>query len=103
AAPLTTAFWQLIRTPADKRDNAAVDAALKQAADIMKIADDTLAAQPYLSGREFSMGDIPFGCFVNRWYRLPIERPEHAHLVRYHERLKTRPAYREHVTAIPLT
>ena len=103
AAPLTTAFWQLIRTPADKRDNAAVDAALKQAADIMKIADDTLAAQPYLSGREFSMGDIPFGCFVNRWYRLPIERPEHAHLVRYYERLKTRPAYREHVTAIPLT
>ncbi len=103
AAPLTTAFWQLIRTPADKCDNAAVDAALKQAADVMKIADDVLASQPYLSGREFSMGDIPFGCFVNRWYRLPVERPDHAHLARYYERLKARPAYREHVAAIPLT
>ena len=59
---------------------AAVDAAVKQAGDIFKIADDALASQPYLSGREFGMGDIPFGCFVNRWYQLPTERPTHANL-----------------------
>jgi glutathione S-transferase len=103
AAPLTTVFWQLIRTPADKRDNAAVEAALKQAADVWKIADDALAAQPYIAGREFSMGDIPLGCFVNRWFQLPIERPAHANLANYHERLKDRPAFRQHVRAIPLT
>jgi glutathione S-transferase len=103
AAPITTIFWQLIRTPEDKRDMAAVGAALKQAGDAFKIADDALAAQPYLSGREFSMGDIPFGCFVNRWFGLPIERPDHRNLAAYHERLKSRPAFREHVAAIPLT
>jgi glutathione S-transferase len=49
------------------------------------------------------MGDIPFGCFVNRWYQMPIQRPDHRNLDAYYERLKARPAYRQHVTAIPLT
>jgi len=102
-APITTIFWQLIRTPAEKRDMAAVEAALKQATDIFKIADDTLASRPYMGGRDFSMGDIPFGCFVNRWFGLPIQRPDHPNLARYFDRLKSRPAFREHVAAIPLT
>jgi len=102
AAPITTIFWQLIRTPAEKRDVAAVELALKQAGDIFKVADDALASQPYLSGGDFGMGDIPFGAFANRWYQLPIERPAHANLSRYYERLKSRPAYRQHVM-IPLT
>jgi glutathione S-transferase len=102
AAPITTIFWQLIRTPPEKRDMAAVDAAVKQAGDIFKIADDALASQPYLSGREFGMGDIPFGCFVYRWNALPIERPAHANLSKYYERLKARPAYKQHVM-LPLS
>jgi glutathione S-transferase len=102
AAPMTPLFWQLIRTPPEKRDGAAVAAALKQAGDVFKIADDALAAQPYMSGREFGMGDIPFGCFVYRWYALPIERPAHANLTRYYERLKSRPGYKQHVM-LPLS
>jgi glutathione S-transferase len=102
AAPITTIFWQLIRTPAEKRDMAAVDAALKQASDVFKIADDALAAQPYLSGRDFGMGDIPFGCFCYRWHALPVERPAHPNLLRYYERLKARPAYQKHVM-LPLS
>jgi glutathione S-transferase len=101
-APMTTMFWQLIRTPADKRDGAAVEAAVKLAGDTFKIADDVLASQPYMSGRELSMGDIPFGCFVNRWMNLPVERPAHANLVKYYERLKSRPAFQRHVM-IPLS
>jgi glutathione S-transferase len=102
APPITPIFWQLIRTPPEKRDGAAVAAALKQAGDVFKIADDALASQPYRSGGELGMGDIPFGCFVNRWYQLPIERPAHANLERYYERLKSRPGYRQHVM-LPLT
>jgi len=103
AAPITTIFWQLIRTPPEKRDAPAVELALKQAGDIFKVADEALAAQPYLSGGDFGMGDIPFGAFVNRWSQLPIERPTHTNLSQYYERLKSRPGYRQHVTAIPLT
>ena len=94
-APITTIFWQLIRTPAEKRDMAAVEAALKQAADVFKIADDALAAQPYLGGKSFSMADIPFGCFANRWLQLPVERPDHPNLARYYDRLKARPAFQQ--------
>jgi glutathione S-transferase len=95
-------FWQLIRTPADKRDGAAVEAAVKQAGEAFKIADDVLASQPYMSGRALSMGDIPFGCFVNRWMNLPVERPAHANLAKYYDRLKSRPGFQRHVM-IPLS
>jgi glutathione S-transferase len=102
AAPVTTIFWQLIRTPEDKRDAAAVAAAVKQAGDTFAIADAALASQPYLSGREFSMGDIPFGCFVHRWLNLPTERPAHPNIARYYERLKVRAPYQKYVM-IPLS
>jgi glutathione S-transferase len=102
AAPMTTVFWQLVRTPPEKRDAAAVEAAVKLAGETFKIADDVLRSQPYMSGRELSMGDIPFGCFVNRWMNLPVERPAHANLAKYYERLKSRAAFRQHVM-IPLS
>jgi glutathione S-transferase len=102
AAPVTTIFWQLVRTPLEKRDGAAVAAAIKQAGDVFGIADAALASQPYLSGREFGMGDIPFGCLAYRWLALPIERPAHPNLARYYERLKARPAYKQHVM-LPLS
>jgi glutathione S-transferase len=75
---------------------------VKQASDAFKIADDALGSQPYMSGRECSMGDIPFGCFVNRWMNLPVERPAHANLAKYYDRLKSRAGYRQHVM-IPLS
>jgi glutathione S-transferase len=102
AAPITTVFWQLIRTPPEKRNAAALEAAVKEAGDAFKVADDVLARQPYLSGREFSMGDVPFGCFVNRWMNLSVERPAHAHLTKYYDRLKSRAAFQKHVM-IPLS
>ena len=55
-----------------------------------------------MAGDGFTMGDIPLGCFVNRWYQLPIERPAHDHLAAWYERLQARPAYREHVM-LPLS
>jgi glutathione S-transferase len=102
AAPMTTIFWQLVRTPPEKRDAAAVEAATKLAGETFKIADDLLGSQSYMSGRELSMGDIPFGCFVNRWMNLPVARPAHANLAKYYERLKSRAAFRQHVM-IPLS
>jgi glutathione S-transferase len=101
-APVTTLFWGWIRTPAEKRDPAALEAALKQAGDIFAIADAALAQTPYIAGGEFSMGDIPLGCFVHRWLNLPVARPAAPHLAQYYERLLARPAYREHV-ALPLS
>jgi len=102
-APLTTMFWQIYRTPPDKRDAPAVEAAAKQAGEVLKIADDALVSQAFIAGAEVTPGDIPLGCFINRWFQMPIERPELRNLAAWYERLKARPAYKEHVLAVPLS
>ena len=31
---------------------------------------------PYVRGRSFTVGDIPVGLVVNRWFSIPFEKPE---------------------------
>jgi glutathione S-transferase len=50
----------------------------------------------------FSMGDIPIGCHVQLWMRLPIERPSQPNLEAWFERLCARTAFKKFVD-IPLT
>jgi glutathione S-transferase len=42
---------------------------------LLAMADQALATQPYLSGDEIGMGDIPLGSFIYAWFEMPIERP----------------------------
>ena len=57
----------------------------------------SLADRRYVAGAHFTMGDIPAGCFIHRWYALDIERPELKGLRAWYDRLATRPAYAKHV------
>jgi glutathione S-transferase len=95
------AFWNLIRTPADKRDTKAIEASRVKSGEMAKILDAALADRMYVAGA-FSMGDIPIGCEVQRWMRLPIDRPKLPNLEAWFERLCARPAFGKHVD-IPLT
>jgi glutathione S-transferase len=95
------AFWNLIRTPAEKRDAKAIEASRVKSGEMAKILDAALANQMYVAGA-FSMGDIPIGCEVQRWMRLPIERPALPHLEAWFERLCARTAFKKNVD-IPLT
>ena len=95
------AFWNLIRTPADKRDARAVEASRVKSGEMAKILDAALADRMYVAG-QFSMGDIPIGCEVQRWMRLPMERPRLDNLEAWFERLCARTAFKQHVD-IPLT
>jgi glutathione S-transferase len=52
---------------------------------------------PYITGEAFTIGDIPIGLVVNRWFSLNFERPTFAAVARYYELLSTRPAYMRHV------
>ena len=102
AAPMTTLFWQLIRTPAEKRDVRAIEDARAQAEDLFRIADAAVATGPYVAGEALTMGDIPLGCFTYRWKALPIERPVLAALDAWHERLAARAPFRNNVM-LPLS
>ncbi len=95
--PMTTIYWGLIRTAAEKRDLPAIEAARRSMNEIWGRLDRTLAARPYVGGETLSTGDIPVGALAYRWLNLPIERAELPHLQAWYERLTTRPAYRRTV------
>jgi len=95
-------FWGLIRTPADKRDRKAIDAGIRASAEAIRVPEAVLASRKYVTGSDFSMGDIPLGCEVQRWMRVPIERPRMPAVAAWFERLRERPAFRTFVD-IPLT
>ncbi|HEX8596775.1 MAG TPA: glutathione binding-like protein, partial [Pseudomonas sp.] len=83
----------VLRTPAEQQDWVQINGAIKTVQGLLVVVDEALASQPYLSGDEFGMGDIPLGCFIYAWFEMPIERPAMHHLQAWYERLKARPAY----------
>ncbi|MBI1993630.1 MAG: glutathione S-transferase [Deltaproteobacteria bacterium] len=95
-------FWGLIRYPEEKRDKAAIEASLQKTIKAWEIVDDQLAEASYLAGNEFSIGDIPLGVWVYRWYNLPISRPDFKNLKGWYERLCRREPYKTHIM-IPVT
>lgn len=95
-------FWGLIRTPADKRNAKAIEDGVKQSVELAALLDKVLADKPYVAGAAFTMGDIPIGCEVQRYLRVPIERPALPKLQAWFERLRERPAFARHVD-LPLT
>ncbi len=99
--PLRPVFHGLIRTPDDQRDMAAITEGAKATGEVLAILDAWLADRDFVCGDNFTMGDIPLGFAVYRWYMLDIERVEWPNVRAWYERLCQRPAYQEHVM-IPL-
>jgi glutathione S-transferase len=100
---MTVAFWQLVRTPPERRDMNQVGQGVQDAAKVLAMLDRLLAGRNYVAGATLSIGDIPVGAMVHRWFALPeIERPELTHLRAWYERLSERPAFQTHVM-LPLT
>ena len=102
-APLMTPlFWGLIRTPVEKRDLAALEDLRTKMEEVMGVLDAQVSSRAFIAGDAFTMGDIPVGCFTQRWLALPIAHGEHPHLARWVARLEARPSYLAHVK-LPLT
>lgn len=95
-------FWNLIRTPEDKRDANTVKSALEKSGKAWEIVDRQLSKSDYLGGDALSLGDIPAGVWAYRWFNLPIERPQFRNLDRWYQRLCQQSPYQKHVM-IPLT
>jgi glutathione S-transferase len=93
---------QLVRTPEEKRDHALIDSHQKLSVQAVSLLDRELEKRPYLAGSDFTLGDIPIGSALQRWYNLPIKRPAHAALDAYYARLRERPAFKKWID-LPLT
>ncbi len=94
---MTVIFWTLIRTKPEERDLKAVNDAVDLAAESWALIDSELKNSDFLLGDSPTIADIPVGCAVNRWFTLDIDRPPLPSLKAWHDRLKDRPAYQEHV------
>ncbi|MGH8723552.1 MAG: glutathione S-transferase family protein [Burkholderiales bacterium] len=101
-ASFRAVFWGLVRTPPEQRDMKLIEESRKRCGELLAIPDQALAGRPFFAGNALTIGDIPLGCHVHLWMRLPIERPEHPNLRRWFERLCARPAYKKAVD-IPLS
>ena len=100
--PMSVVFWNLVRTPPEKRDHEAIAAGIKDGGRMWGMVDAVLAHHPYVGGTEFTIGDIPLGVLVHRWFTLAIDRPALSHLHAWYDRLLERAPYRLHI-AQPLT
>ena len=92
-------FWNLVRVEPDKRDMKLVESSRSAMAGNLKMVEAALASRPFLAGEAFTMGDIPMGVALHRWFLLPIERPDYPKLAAYYERLKQRAGFAEHCSA----
>ncbi|HEX7855529.1 MAG TPA: glutathione S-transferase N-terminal domain-containing protein [Sphingobium sp.] len=96
------AFLNLVRKAPAERDPAAIARSSAASVKAMRLVDDCLSRQPWLSGDEIGIGDIPVGVYAHTFFTLEIERPELSHLRAWYEKLTAREAYAKSVM-IPLT
>ena len=94
---LTGVFWGFYRTPEALRNAKSIDESLNRCAQYFQLLDQVLAERPFIAGDGLSLGDIAAGSNLYRYFELDIKRPEVPNVEAWYERLKLRPAYREHV------
>ncbi|WP_417523671.1 glutathione S-transferase family protein [Marinovum sp.] len=90
-------FYQLVRLPRAERDAAKRDHAIKVVSENFTILDRHLSDRDFVAGEAFTMGDIPVGSALYRYYTLDFDRPDLPALAAYYDRLSQRAAYRETV------
>jgi glutathione S-transferase len=101
APAIHSLFWGLIRTPPEKRDHAQINESREKTTAAMKIIDAQLAKTAYIAGDTLSMGDIPTALTAYRYCKLVPERSGLDNLERWYKAIEQRPAFKEHVLAIP--
>ena len=87
----------LVRLAPEARDPEEIESARLSLLNPLGILDDQLAMTDYVAGDQFTMGDIPVGMRVHRWYLFDLPSPELPHLRRWYERIRERPAFKAHI------
>jgi glutathione S-transferase len=88
------AFVQLIRIPAEQRNEALVQASIAATEPLLAMLDAHLARRAFMAGDRLTMADVPIACEMHRWWGLPLPRSDHPHLARWYAGLCDSPAAR---------
>ena len=92
-----TLVLHLVRLPSEERDPAQVESARQALLRPLQIIDDQLAETRFITGDRFTMGDIPIGIRVHRWFLFDLETPNLPHLTRWYGEICERPAFLAHI------
>lgn len=90
-------FHQLVKLPPSQRSVDKRMAAYDGLTNALTIFDHALDGQQFILGDQLTLGDIPTGAFLYRYYTMDIARPPLPNLDRYYGTLKQRPAFRDGV------
>ncbi|MCG3460357.1 glutathione S-transferase [Xenorhabdus bovienii] len=93
--PIKQLMINIVRTPEDQRDPKVVAQILKEIEKLLKIVDNVLDKQKYLSGDKFGMADIVLAPLIYPWLKVGIERPSLPNLERWYQLLTERPAFQK--------
>ncbi|WP_339886523.1 glutathione S-transferase family protein, partial [Vreelandella maris] len=91
-----------VRTSPENRDNAAIEAAVKECEALFAIMDNALANQTWFSGEEFGLGDIAIAPFIYNMFNSGLTWQPHPHLERWYQQLTELPSFKK-VVMIPVT
>jgi glutathione S-transferase len=80
-----------------KDDATAIAGGIREWTIQMQRVEEHLAKSgPFVTGSAFTIGDIPMGLIVNRWFTIPFEKPALPCVSAYYDLLTERAAYRSH-------
>ena len=107
--PIGPAFMQLVRAPQAEWDMQMISANIPRAAQAWTIADKQLGKTKWLTGDDFTVGDIPAAILAYTWFEMPLakaglaqHRVQLANVDRWYVQLNAMPNFRE-IVAIGLT
>ena len=90
-------FWNLYRTPENKRNWDLIRKGVASSATLFRLLDRHLEGKAFLAGDTLTMGDIPAGAQLYRYFELEIDRPSLPNVEAWYTRLQQRAAYRAHI------
>ncbi len=93
-------FANFFRTPEADRKHALIADYAARCVRHFGLLDVRLAAQPFLAGDALTMGDIPAGALLHRFFGMGYPMPDFPHVRAWYDRLALRSAYREHVMVV---
>ena len=95
-------FWNLVRTPAEKRNLKEIEDGAKKTAELLSFLDAALAGRKFIAGDQISIGDIAFGPVLYLVQNVARARPKLSNYAAWYARISERPAFRR-VVALPVT
>ena len=90
-------FWGFYRMPKEKRDDKKIKSALADCESCFDALNEHLKDHTWLSGRRFTLGAIPAGTTLYRYFEMGLKVKKPVAVNRWYEFMKTRTAYQKTV------